>query len=295
MKKRILFGVLLAFTLGFTSISCSNDDSKDEKSVEVNPGNGNDPGNGNNPGNETSTVKYEHKVLIEDHTGAWCGWCPRVSYSIEKVTEHATLGNKIIPVAIHNGDVMQIAGSGSIRSLFSVNSYPTALINREYKWTSPENNNLAQVYNAISKTGSNVGIKISSTLTNTGGTVDVGFKFSQKFENLKYNIFILENGIIKPNDPQQNYTNYYGGTNILPDFVHNDVLIAFYENATGNTLGNTSINQEVTKNNQNVSFTLSNNDLTKVDVIVFVTDATGKVLNVQKAHANEAVDYQILN
>ena len=38
-----------------------------------------------------------------------------------------------------------------------------------------------------------------------------------------------------------------------------------------------------------------NNDLSKVEVVVFVTDNSGKVLNVQKAKANETVDYQMMN
>lgn len=290
MKKRILFGAFLAFTLSFSTISCSSDDSKENKTVVVNPDDPNNPGD-----DDTKTTKYQHKVLIEDHTGAWCGWCPRVSYSIEKVREHATLGDYIIPVAIHNGDVMQIPASASIRSLSSVNSYPTAIINRGNKWTTPENNNLAQVYNAIDKNGSNVGIKISSNLTNTGGTISTSFKFSKSYENLKYSIFVLENGIIKTDDPQENYTNFYDGVDVIPNFVHNDVLIAISGTATGNTLGNVSANQEVSKGDQSVTYTLSNNNLEKVEVVVFITDNSGKVLNVQKAHANETVEYQILN
>ncbi|RRJ93173.1 hypothetical protein EG240_01500 [Paenimyroides tangerinum] len=287
MKKRILIGAFLAITLGFTSVSCSSDDSKESKTVE--------PGNGN------TSVKYQHKVLIEDVTGTWCQWCPRVTYSIEKALEHETLGNKIIPVAIHFGDQMQIPAGGTLDSFFDVQGYPFALISRSEEWRSPQNNNLAQVYNTIQKNGSTVGIKITSELTNTGGSVSASFKFSEGFSDLKYSIYVIENEVVLSSSPQKNSTTYYGGNgnpqapSSHPEFIHNDVLRAVYGTATGNSLGNATAGQEISKSGQNVSYTLYNKDLSKVEVVVFVTDSTGKVLNVQKAHANETVEYQILN
>lgn len=301
MKKRILFGAFLAFTLSFSTISCSSDDSKEDKTVVVNPDDPNNPGNGGNNGN-TST-KYQHKVLIEDATGTWCQYCPRVTYAIEKAKENATHGNKVVAVAIHHSsyqqypDPMQIEAANTLVSMFSskhgLTGFPFGLINRSNKWSVPENNNLAQVFNTLNQNGSSVGIKISSNLTNTGGTITADFKFSQGYEDLKYTIYVIENGIVTPQSPQSNSTGFYGGQGA--NFVHNDVLRAVSGTATGNTLGTVTANQEVSKSGQNVSYTLFNNDLTKVEVVVFVSDASGKVLNVQSAHANETVEYQILN
>jgi len=42
--------------------------------------------------------KFQKRVLIEDFTGTWCGYCPRVSYGIDRVMEQTT---KAVPVAIH--------------------------------------------------------------------------------------------------------------------------------------------------------------------------------------------------
>lgn len=295
MKKRLLFGALALATIGFTASSCSSDseDTGTNSPITNNPDNGNGNGGGNTG---STTAKYEHKTLIEDYTGAWCGWCPRVSHSIELVKAHATLGDKIIPVAIHTSDVMQISASNAIRNLFGVNSFPTAYVNRTAKWNSPENNNLAQIYNSINQQGSSIGIKIASNLTNAGGTVTATFRFSEGYENLKYHIFVLENGVIRTDDPQENYTTFYGGDDQLPNFVHNDVLMAVSGTATGNSLGTVTPGQEVIKDNQGVTFSLNNNDLTKVEVVVFVTDSTGKkVLNAQSAHANETKDFVIIS
>lgn len=281
MKKLFLSAFFLgAIATSFTSCS-SNDDTSD-------------------PGTAPDTSsKYQHRVLIEDVTGSWCQWCPRVSYSIEQVVKHETLGDKIIPVAVHYGDKMQISAGNTLNTFFKVSGYPFALVNRDTRWKSPENNNLAQVYNAINKDGSPIGIKISSNLTDTGGTVTASFKFSSGYENLKYVIYILENDVVRADSPQKNSTTYYGGNgnpnspSSHPEFIHQDVLMATSGDPRGNELGTVSPGQEVIKSEQKVTYKLNNNDLSKVDVVVFITDTTGKkVLNVQKAKANTTQDYE---
>lgn len=290
MKKRLFLSMLLTATIGVFSISCSSSDDGD--------GNGNGNGNGN-----TTSARYQHKVLIEDATGTWCQYCPRVSYAIQKSKENATHGNKVVAVAIHQSDYpsypdpMQITASKTLVNMFSstygLEGFPFGLINRTSKWTSPENNNLAQVFNAINQQGSMVGVKISSNLTTTGGTISASFKFSQGYENLKYTIYVIENGVVTPQSPQSNSTGYFDGAGA--NFVHNDVLRGVSGTTTGNTLGSVTAGQEVVKGDQSITYTLFNNDLSKVEVVVFVTDSSGKVLNVQSAHANQTVEYQVLN
>jgi hypothetical protein len=66
------------------------------------------------------------KVLIEEHTGAWCGWCPDGA-----VLLHDILTNEpnAIGVAVHQGDAMAIPLSSSIRSFYGP-AFPQATINR---------------------------------------------------------------------------------------------------------------------------------------------------------------------
>lgn len=67
------------------------------------------------------------KVLIEEHTGAWCGWCP---------DGHVVLGDVLanhpeaIGVMVHNNDGMDCAG-GNTLSAFYVSGFPTATLNRQ--------------------------------------------------------------------------------------------------------------------------------------------------------------------
>lgn len=293
MKKNIVKLICLSFMI-IGTISCSSDDS----TVKIEP-NPNDPENPNpNPNPNPTATKYVHKVLLEDITGTWCPACPVASAAIKSAKENAANGDKVVAAVIHIGqssypDPMQISAGSSLYSSYFMPNYgeggsfyfPTVAINRgPVAW---QQQGLAQFFNAINQDGSSVGIKISSDLTTTGGTVNADFKFSEGYQNLKYNVYVIEQSVVT-SSPQ-------AGTNEGANYVHYDVLRAISGTVTGNTLGNVTADQEVAKADQSVTYTLFNNDLSKVEVVVFVTDNSGKVLNVQKAKANETVDYQMMN
>lgn len=183
---------------------------------------------------------YQHRVLIEDFTGAWCGWCPRVSSSIE--TLESQNNDKIVAVALHNGDKMAFTPheytlyaniAGKIQMDISQGrGFPFAAINRNVKWIAESSNTMSssQVLN-LAKDKADVGIKISSKLEKEGGTVKVSFKFAKNFtEQLKYVVYIVQDGIVMS---QENYTSNYGGKGRVKDFEHNAVAKAL----TGNVLG----------------------------------------------------------
>lgn len=293
MKKRLLFGALAIASIGFIATSCNSDSEETGTNSPIT----NDPGNGG-----STTTIYKHRVLIEDATGTWCQHCPRVAYAIQQAKANAANGDKIVAVAVHEGisnypDPMQIDAGVTLVNMYTNNfgltGFPFGLINRTVKWNYPEPNNLAQAFNAINQQGSPVGIKISSNLTTSGGTITAEFKFSQGYENLKYSVFVLENNVVTPQSPQINTTGYFNGQGA--NFVHNDVLRAVSGTATGNALGTVTPGQSITKDNQTVTYSLFNNDLSKVEVVVFVTDASGKVLNVRSAHANTTADFEIVS
>lgn len=300
MKKNALIALFAFAIAGFSLTSCSD---SDDAPVTQDPIENPNPDPNPNPNPNPVTTRYQHRVLIEDATGTWCQFCPRVSYGIEQAKSNATHGDNVVAVAIHHSnydtypDPMQISANNSLVNMFA-NSYglegfPFGLINRTAVWDYPEPNNLAQVFNSINQQGSPVGIKISSNLTTSGGTITADFKFSEGYQNLKYTVYVIENGVITPSSPQSNTTGYYNGEGA--NFVHNDVLRAASGTVTGNTLGTVTAGQSITKDNQSVEYTLFNNDLSKVEVVVFVTDASGKVLNVKAAHANQTADFEIVN
>src|SRR5690606_10259159 len=78
MKKNFLKLICLSMlTIG--AVSCS---SSDDATVIIEPNPNPDPNPNPNP-DPNPPAKFVHKTLIEDVTGAWCQWCPRVTHAIE--------------------------------------------------------------------------------------------------------------------------------------------------------------------------------------------------------------------
>lgn len=69
---------------------------------------------------------YPRKVVMEEFTGTWCGWCPRGMAGIECLQRDYP--NDFIAIAVHGGDTYEAQTYAPI--LNSVSGFPSALINR---------------------------------------------------------------------------------------------------------------------------------------------------------------------
>lgn len=74
------------------------------------------------------------RVIVEEFTGTWCGWCPG---GIQNVEDMISLygADKIIPIMVHNNDPMATAYEQKLAQFFGVGGYPNGMVNR-----SPINN-----------------------------------------------------------------------------------------------------------------------------------------------------------
>lgn len=288
--KKIFHKVFFLGALALAMVSCSgSDDTPDE---------------GNNNGGENPiSARYKHRVLIEDFTGIWCGYCPRVSYAIELLKETPELDNYVFG-AVHNGDVLTVSGTGNLATSLwtkfktpsNQRGYPFSVINRTAAWKYPEPNNLAQPKDLVQAQGVPVGIKISSELSATGGNVSFSIKLGQTVNNgLKYVCYVIENGVVRTDAPQSNYyEDLYGGVEKIADFVHNDVFLK----STGNIVGTdipadqTKDGAEISFNKQSITYTSHSKKVENLEVVVMVLNDKGDVLNIRKAKANQTADYE---
>ena len=71
-------------------------------------------------------VSADKKVLIEKNTGTWCGYCSDGAAVLDDLVSQ--FGNNLIPVVVHDGDEMEF--NDSLRTSFSIYSYPGALVDR---------------------------------------------------------------------------------------------------------------------------------------------------------------------
>ena len=68
-------------------------------------------------------------VLLEQHTGAWCGWCPDGHVKMNEILD--LYGNQVIGVKFHSGDAMEIPKQSVIARAFGLTGLPTGSINRK--------------------------------------------------------------------------------------------------------------------------------------------------------------------
>lgn len=224
-------------------------------------------------------TSFTRKVLIEDFTGTWCGWCPRVSYGIEQVEKQT---DKAVITAIHRGSDPYHFGESNIGDL-DENSYPTAKLNRKTPWDYPEPSNVDQVLN-FTNLSSDLGLGISSEIVGNKINLEINIGFLKSFQNLKFVVYLVEDRLYFN---QTNYTNYYNGAATLVNFEHNNVLRKVVTNLFGDTIPQEymTTNGVFTKS-FNIDIPVIINDTNALKLVAFVVDSSGKVINVQKANIN---------
>lgn len=226
---------------------------------------------------------FSKKAVIEDFTGAWCGYCPRVSYAASLVEAQT---DKVFFVGIHNGDSMANNFGSQMENQYSIAGWPTAYIDRSTEWSYPEPNNVNQALNAASGTV-NVGLAVESTLTGSTLQMTISTGFLENMTDVKLVVFVLEDGIIAN---QSNYTSYYGGDLTLTNFEHNGVLRYAATNVLGNATTSTlGIHQHSFSVNLNSYGVLQTS---KTGVLAMLVNETGRVLlNAQYAPVNQTQNF----
>jgi len=222
----------------------------------------------------TQGINFNKRVLIEDYTGTWCQYCPRVSYAISQVRLQTS---DAVVVAIHRGnDPYNFAAASALETMIALQGYPTGMLNRKTEWTYPENNNVAQPVNLTSGTNPRIGLAMTNSVTNNTANVQVNVKFGKNFSGLKLVVYALEDNLIYN---QINATSFYGGVNPIVGFNHKDVLRAFL---TTSILGDDITGATTTNGVYSKSFTYTipaGTQSSNIHFAAFVVDSTGKALN----------------
>ena len=78
----------------------------------------------------TISAQFPKKnFLIEDHTGAWCGWCVLGNQALEDL--HAEYADRVIPIGVHNQDGMALPIQQQLAKEHAITGYPSGVINRK--------------------------------------------------------------------------------------------------------------------------------------------------------------------
>lgn len=241
-------------------------------------------------------INFVKRLLIEDYTGTWCGYCPRVAYAIEQVKAQT---DKVVAVGIHRPTSDVSSGNydpynydtSELEAVINTPGYPKGFLNRMTQWIYPEPTNVPQAVALTQGLNPKLGLAMSSTVENGNISIDVNVKFGKDFNNLRLVVYILENGLIYE---QHNYTSYYGGVDVIEHFEHNHVLRQCITPLLGEAItGNTTIANVYAKT-FNVPIPASVANSANLEFVAFVVDSNNNAINVRSTHPGEIQEFEQL-
>jgi len=244
-----------------------------------------------------SQINFKKRVLIEDYTGTWCGFCPRVAHAIELTMAQT---DAAVPVAIHRPSSNPSDGNydpynydtSELEATLAAAGYPKGYLNRTLRWTFPEPNNIAQAIALTQGENPKLGLALTPIVSGNNINLNVNVKFSKDFTGVKLVVYVLENGLLYE---QHNYTDYYGGVDVIEDYHHNHVLRSILTPQLGEAISatDTTSGRTFTKSfNIYVPSNVAN--MANLEFVAFVLDASGKVINVRKAASGDTQDFEEL-
>lgn len=161
----------------------------------------------------------DHKVLAEEGTGTWCGYCVRGIVGIKQAKEKYP--DNYLAIAIHSNDVMQIDDYG-VRDVMTATGLPACIVNRKYPID--PNPSLMQVTVEKALAEEVKGALDLALTSDTGGeyTFTANVYFPTFFSDADYRLaaFVYEDDVFHPEDPD-NYSQsnaYGGGTEVMGGF-----------------------------------------------------------------------------
>lgn len=244
-----------------------------------------------------SQILYRKRILIEDYTGTWCGYCPRVAWGIHLLGQQT---DNYVAVAIHrassnptdaafdpyNYDTMELENGLALPA-----GYPKGLINRTTRWRYPEPNRVAEVLE-LTNGDPKLGLAIDTERSGSNLNIEVRTRFAQEFSGLKLVVYVLENGMIYD---QTNYTTYYDSQDPIPNFQHDHILRSCLTSLFGEEIpaAQTGVAETFTKS---FSIPMPANVVNpdNVEVVAFIVGSDNAVINARKAAINSTQDFEEL-
>ena len=236
------------------------------------------------------------KIILEEGTGTWCGWCPRGAVFLDQISP--LYDEYIIPIAVHNNDPMTVAAYNSVITTFpGFTGFPGMVVDRREVWDpsqalQPALPFLREAPDAIIS----LGAKINDDPTK--------MDFSVKFNFLNdipagYKMFLtLSENDVKGDATTYNQANYYaggasgpmGGYETLPNPVPFSQMV--YQHVARSFNANNNLAAYTAGDSLVLNFTVAmeakwNQDKMKVIGVLLKKD--GKVSNANDATIDEAV------
>lgn len=236
----------------------------------------------------------DRRVVCEEGTGTWCGFCIRGAVGLQEMKEKYP---DFIGIAVHYNDVMQINGYGDEMYNTFFTGLPECIFNRTRNYTGDPYGDIEALYRSTMAEPTVVSLSSSAVTDREHNKIEVRMKSSYTFTDsntpLAYSFVIVENGVTADGDANYYQKNYYSGGSmgemggyeskpeVLTDFVFNDLARYIHGGLKGvdGSVGSVVAGEEYEK-----SFVIdipSNiRNLDNIEVVTMVIDQTnGQILN----------------
>ena len=233
---------------------------------------------------------FNHRILLVDHTGNTCGYCPQMMKALKAVEETGDYHTKYYEAMAHtysNGDPAFSGAASVVSNHHGVSSYPTLTYNFYHTTQSSYNDAhiMGQIDALWKAEGADAGIAAAATLASSSVIVNTEVKAAVA-NDYRITAWLLEDGIYAK---QTNATEEWMNThdNAIRQRVSSDDIsgVDLGTLATGETKS-TALTLNIVGNKWN-------RDNLKVMVIVSAKNAKGQfeVANVAICPMNDVVTY----
>ncbi|MBP6396467.1 MAG: choice-of-anchor J domain-containing protein [Saprospiraceae bacterium] len=231
------------------------------------------------------------KMVVEEATGTWCGWCPRGAINMASMREKYP--DEFVGIAVHNEDpMMNDEYDLGLTTLPGFGGFPSVIINRS-AIEDPADMETILLETVRNESGP-VAVEVASTIVDRTISVEAAIDFNTQFidEDLKLIAVLVEDGVTGTG-AGFNQVNYYaanaagpmGGFESLPnpvpaaDMTYNEVgrELLFGFEGRSNTFG-----AEVNAGDfADLAFDIevpADYNINNVFVVVMVADGAGAIL-----------------
>ena len=239
---------------------------------------------------------FTKKVLIEEFTGAWCGYCPDGAHRVENLINDND--GRVVGVSLHSGDAMEIAHTNYLETTYQNTGFPSGMVDRVSVNGSTSLNRGYWKYVAndqLLKTAV-CGLAIISEVNGQNATVEVhaGFNSALNGDDYRLTVYLIEDGVTGTGYgyDQRNYYNteaespFYDLGDPIVGYEHNHTLRAVLSESLGDAI---MVSEMVSGGEYIETYTvdISSYNKNNLSIVAFVTYigtsiTEHEILNVQK-------------
>ena len=187
---------------------------------------------------EKSFGQAPRKVVLEDYTGTWCGFCPKATTVMDDVL--STYPNAI-GISNHFGDPLEVPYTKAMEQGFSVGGAPNGTVDR-FKFSdqadvvmdlNPLKSKVAGRLPVTAPVSVNISSNYNSSTRALAVTVTANFvaNINAALATIRINCVLTEDSVITTNSPQKNYygqgcsfatptSPWYNYPCSIPGFIH---------------------------------------------------------------------------